>query len=300
MISSCAGEHCKRLVSLSEVPGGNPVALRDPEGFAVSFLICGDCKLTFCERCDPRRIRLIRALPCGACGGKLFDGNYWRNARRQPTPEAVVLHDQGYELAAQGQLAEAITVFRDVIRQRPRYVRAHIHLAAALDGVGDAQGALEAVDRALRIASDNPAALVDRANYLTQLSRGAEAVIAYDRAIKRLPAQLAAHVNKSLVLLDLNRVDEAVAACTEAVRLATTGTGVDITPTATAAAHGSLGAAYHRAGRHDLAVNAADQAIQSDPDNPQWYTNRANALMNLGRPAEARRDRETAAALAAN
>lgn len=49
MVRGCS--NCHRLISVSNVPGGNPRALADPEQFAMSYGKCGGCGRVTCDRC---------------------------------------------------------------------------------------------------------------------------------------------------------------------------------------------------------------------------------------------------------
>jgi hypothetical protein len=44
---------CSRAISVSILPGGNPIAKADPENWAQSWLHCPDCPALICERCAP-------------------------------------------------------------------------------------------------------------------------------------------------------------------------------------------------------------------------------------------------------
>jgi hypothetical protein len=39
------------LISISAVPGGNPVARADPENWAMEYGKCATCNAHFCDRC---------------------------------------------------------------------------------------------------------------------------------------------------------------------------------------------------------------------------------------------------------
>ncbi len=71
-VLQCAG--CERFISVSAVPGGNPVALADPERWSVVKRVCEDCRKCFCDRCAPS----VRS-PCPSCGGD-FEGAPARRA----------------------------------------------------------------------------------------------------------------------------------------------------------------------------------------------------------------------------
>ncbi|MBL8912544.1 MAG: hypothetical protein JNM17_17760 [Archangium sp.] len=49
-VLSCA-TGCPRLISVSAVPGGNPVAKEDPEHWAMIYGQCATCKSNYCDRC---------------------------------------------------------------------------------------------------------------------------------------------------------------------------------------------------------------------------------------------------------
>lgn len=63
-VMSCSGfQPCNRLISVSAVPGGNPVAKSDPEGYASHWALCGNCGGYTCDRCLSRQQGRCR---CGA------------------------------------------------------------------------------------------------------------------------------------------------------------------------------------------------------------------------------------------
>ncbi|MGE0787779.1 MAG: hypothetical protein AB7S26_19040 [Sandaracinaceae bacterium] len=62
-VFSCQGPDCRRLISVSAIPGGNPTALAEPEKFAVVHERCTACGARFCDRClEPGGA----CLDCGA------------------------------------------------------------------------------------------------------------------------------------------------------------------------------------------------------------------------------------------
>lgn len=64
-VYGCAGG-CDRMISVSSIPGGNPVALNDPENYAVKFKICEKCSARYCDRCADDSV-----TACADCGGTL-------------------------------------------------------------------------------------------------------------------------------------------------------------------------------------------------------------------------------------
>jgi hypothetical protein len=49
-VLSCAG-NCPRLISESNQPGGNPVAVADPKNWAVDYVECVTCGIAWCDSC---------------------------------------------------------------------------------------------------------------------------------------------------------------------------------------------------------------------------------------------------------
>jgi hypothetical protein len=100
MILACSGRGCSRLISVSVVPGGNPVARNDPEHFSIEFQTCPDCHNTYCDRCVPVRGPNGPAR-CKGCSGRLVDGGQRHRVQSGPKAEFVRLHDRGYELGGE-------------------------------------------------------------------------------------------------------------------------------------------------------------------------------------------------------
>lgn len=68
-VFGCTEEGCQRHISVSRAPGGNPVALADPEGWAFLFAVCPECGRCICDRCIARRKVPVSDLRCFRCGG---------------------------------------------------------------------------------------------------------------------------------------------------------------------------------------------------------------------------------------
>lgn len=62
-VRSCAG-NCPRLISVSAVPGGNLHALADPKHWAVNYVECTSCSMTWCDRCHTK----LGSDVCPTCG----------------------------------------------------------------------------------------------------------------------------------------------------------------------------------------------------------------------------------------
>lgn len=59
-LAMCQGG-CNRMISISNIPGGNPEALAHPESFAIHYVACRACGRMYCDRCAPAQA----ACACG-------------------------------------------------------------------------------------------------------------------------------------------------------------------------------------------------------------------------------------------
>ena len=55
------------MISISVAPGGNPVALDDPDRWATRWRGCPKCVKLYCDRCAPETVD-----SCPACGSRLL------------------------------------------------------------------------------------------------------------------------------------------------------------------------------------------------------------------------------------
>jgi tetratricopeptide (TPR) repeat protein len=144
----------------------------------------------------------------------------------------------------------------------------------------DAAGAVADLEQAVDMAPDEPAAYVDLAMAYQKHRRLDEAVAQLDRALKRTPAAGSAALYRDRARLDKDRDDPeaAVRDLDEAVRRDPGGAADD------RLAQARL---FHKVGRWDDAVRAADASLAAKADRPEAHRLRADALLHLGRGAEA-------------
>ncbi|MET7398989.1 tetratricopeptide repeat protein [Dactylosporangium sp. NPDC005572] len=296
MILACSGWGCNRLISVSSVPGGNPVARADPEHYAMQFQICPDCHKNFCDRCVPKG-RLFSAARCRDCGGKLADGAQRTKVLAQPKAAVVQLDAKGYDQAVDGRMADALATFEEVVRQRPEFAAAHFHRALALRNLGRPADAIAALERVVAIDPGYAQALFDIGGIHRSANDMAAAVVAYDRAIAVHSRYVSALVNKAISLSDGGRTEEAVRAADDAIRAVEAGETPDDVPNARAFAYGAKAAALLKLGRWQESLEAVDVAIDDGPDDYDNYKNRAFALEKLGRLEESRHAASIAAGL---
>ncbi|WP_158889514.1 tetratricopeptide repeat protein [Amycolatopsis anabasis] len=292
MILACGGWACQRFISQSDIRGGNPVARQDQEHFSSRFQVCADCRKNFCDRCVP--FTLLRRTRCPLCGGRLVDGQRADRVWGTPLPGFVLYHNKGIELSESGQFRAALVEFDEAARRRPEYRSAHFHRGVLLARVGRDQEALRAFQRVIQLDPRNIAARFELGKMLRQLGKPAEAVRAYDRVLRLEPRYAIALTHKAIALTDLGHHDEALAACDTALRLHATNEAVEGTAHVAGTAYAAQTAVFLKLGQYDDALAAIDNSLQYEPDNADSYVVRARILDELGREAEARRDRRQA------
>ncbi len=286
-VYSCNGWFCTRLISVSVIPGGNPMALEDPEHFSVRFTICTDCRATFCDRCVDVERGTQGSVLCLVCHGALADGKRMREFSGRPVPEAIAEHGRGRQSAASGDLTAALEAFERAIDLRPGYVKAHHDRGIALRQLGRLEEAIDAFGGAIRLEPDYMVAYFDRASALEGMGLTQEAIIGYGQAIAVHPRYLSPHINRALLLNKMGRGEEALEDCDRALHLDATGEAVDQDGSLRSLAFVARCAVLFGLGRYPQALEAIDSAIESDPDSPHLYNNRAAILNRLGRTEEA-------------
>lgn len=285
MVLSCSGWNCPRLISVSVIPGGNPVAADDPEHFSSTFLICPDCHSVYCDRCVPRGpFHLAR---CRDCTADLLDGSRRAEVIAAPKAECARVHDAGLEHGRAGRLPEAVFAFEEAVRLRPAYVSAHFNRGVALNLLGlDAQ-AIEAFERLTELDPTHVQAMYDLGGVHRKRGDWRSALEAYNRALGVQPRFVAARVNRAVTLIDLGRYEDAVAACDRAIQIDAAELAVDRFPHARSFAHSAKGVALLKLGRDAEALVALDQALDLRDDAQTWQ-HKATALQRLGRHDEAK------------
>jgi protein O-GlcNAc transferase len=188
---------------------------------------------------------------------------------------------QVFDLALQhhqaGRLAEAETIYRQILSQQPGNIDAMHLLGVVAHQTGRNDVAVELIRGAIALRPTFAQAHSNLGNALKDLGRLDEAVAAFGQAIaldRNLPE---AHNNLGNVLRDKGELDEAIAAFRRAIALRP----------AYAAAHGNLGTALKDKGRLDEAIAAFRAAIALNPEFAQAHSNLGNALREKGEREEA-------------
>jgi len=129
------------------------------------------------------------------------------------------LYNQAMTLFRRGRLAEAETIFRQLLSTDPRASAPRHMLGLVMAQQGRPAEAREMIAAALSLNPRDGAALVNYGNVLTMLRRFEEAVMSYDRALAIAP-DADTLINRGNALHSLNRGAEALASFEAALKLA--------------------------------------------------------------------------------
>jgi tetratricopeptide (TPR) repeat protein len=231
---------------------------------------------------------------------------------------------QALTLQQQGRLADAVSLYREVLSNEPRNGDA-LHLCGlALARMGRVKEALPLFAAAVAVQPSNPAMLANFANALNDCGQHTQALDCFDRTLRLKPELGIAHRGRGIALLRLGRLEPALASMSQALRLMPNDAqlhgdlgvvlealgrqtealqhferAVALNPNLAEAHHN--GALIHFAlGRHAPALASLDRALALRPNQPAAHANRGNVLRALGRPAEALASYDRALALGAD
>jgi protein O-GlcNAc transferase len=203
-----------------------------------------------------------------------------------PTLDSLMAQAQA--LHRGGRIAQAETIYREVLRRSPRHFDALHSLGMLAFQAGHPQAAADLIVQALAVDPNDAGAHGNLGYAQHMLGRHAEALQSLDRALAIQPGLLEALNNRGNTLSVMGRHDEAVASFDRALALR---------PDYVEAAY-NRGNALHAAGRLDEALAGYDAVIAARPDIAQAHNNRARVLQDLGRHDEALAGYDRAAALA--
>jgi predicted O-linked N-acetylglucosamine transferase (SPINDLY family) len=223
-------------------------------------------------------------------------------------PEAFALALQHQRA---GRLAEAETLYRQILAAHPNHPDALHLLGTIAYHVGRLDLALEWFQQSIRFNPAFSTAHFNLGNVLWDQKRFAEAIAAYRRAIELNPVFAEAHHNLGVALKDSGRPTEALPALQQALRCkpdyaeACNNLGLTLAELGQAEeaiaafrralalqpgfaiAHNNLGVALANAGRFDEAIVAYQRCLELLPEFAPAHNNLGNALKALGRPVDA-------------
>lgn len=135
------------------------------------------------------------------------------------TPAAKEKVSQGLQLIQQGQLPQAIAMFREAIQLDPRFWQAHYNLGLALRQSGDPQGAAQAFYNTVTLQPEFALGYANVGGILVDVQNWAQAQNYLQRALELDPNLAIAHYNMGLIYRQAGRMDAAVASWEKARQL---------------------------------------------------------------------------------
>lgn len=183
---------------------------------------------------------------------------------------ALLLHQQGF-------LAEAVSIYHQILLSEPRNFDALQLLGTAAAQIKDFEAAVVLFDLALSISPDHSGSLNNRGKALFELHRYDDVLQSYDKAIIANPYYADAYANRGNALLKLKRFDEAIKNFDQALT---------VNPYH-ARSLNNRGNVLLELRRYEDALLSYDQAITVNPDYADAHSNRGNALLELKRYEEA-------------
>lgn len=163
---------------------------------------------------------------------------------------------------------QAATLLRDVVRQRPDMVEAHVQLGLALSMEGRTEEAGRVLEEALRREPNNPRVLHARALVLLKQGQADRALELLDRALAQRKDYAAAMVARGDALQALGRSEQALDAYRRAVALAPT----------SSLPHALIAQTLEHLKRPAEAEKAYREALRIEPDNIRVANNLAVLL----------------------
>jgi len=194
-----------------------------------------------------------------------------------PPFNAALVFANALALHQAGRLAEAETLYRQILAVRPDDFDCLHFLGVIAHQRGNHAEAVRQIDIALLRHPDDAFALNNRGNALLALKRYDEALESYDRALAQKPDYDDALCNRGAALHELRRYEEALADCDRAIAMRPDHEE----------AHSNRGNTLKELRRFDEALASCDRALALRADFPAAHCNRANALHSLDRFEEA-------------
>ena len=189
-----------------------------------------------------------------------------------PPATAAELIQQGLFHHRQGDIAQAMERYVEVLRNDPKNADALYYIAVVACQDGQFKEGADLARRALAVGPPQARMHNLLGQALYRLGERLEAIKNFDQAIA-LDEKLAdAHGNRANVLVDAGFPDEALKSFDRALAL----------NPMSATDWLNRGALLQALGRHAEALSSFDKSIMCGPDVPEVHVNRGNALKDLG------------------
>lgn len=191
--------------------------------------------------------------------------------------QAEALNNRGICLIQLGRPGEAVASFDRALSIRPQFPEAWGNRGSALFDAGDAEGALESFRRSLGLRPNAFGSLLGAGRALARLGHWYEALARLDQALEVTPGNADALGQRASVLVMLKRHEEA---------LESFGRAFAVAPP-TAAQSNEYGLALISLKRYEEALVAFERAVALQPRFPEALNNRGLTLGRLLRHEEA-------------
>ena len=180
----------------------------------------------------------------------------------------------GHTLYEAGRLGEALTAVRKALKEKPKYVQAHLLRGMILFQMDAIEDALAAFDKTLRLKKDYTDARNWKAFALVQLERYEEAMQEYERALEErtYPNPEKIHCNIGMLHRLQGNSDAALESLQRAVNL----------NQSYARGYYELGITYDQLGRDKDALKAYQDARVGLDDDPTLNLHLGLALLKTG------------------
>jgi protein O-GlcNAc transferase len=189
-----------------------------------------------------------------------------------------------------GRLAEARSIYQELLRQNPRHADALHFLGLVALQTNQSEHGVRLIERALAINPKYPEALGNLGLGYADMGRHQDALASFDKALALKPHLADLHDNRGTVLRDLRQYEAAVASHDRAIVLRPDDAG----------AHSNRGNALRDLGRYDDALASYDRALVLQPDFLEPGCNRASMLQTMQRYEDALAGFDAAIARAPN
>ena len=187
------------------------------------------------------------------------------------------LYARAREQADAGEMAAAISSYKQLLVRAPSHVRARNNLALLLEKRGDLDGALAELDKALAAEPENVSVLCNRAAVLSSRLRYEQAEADLRRALKLEENNAEVLTNIGVLKCKRARWREAIEPLQRAVQL----------DPDRPVAHYYLGEAFNHVDQLPAALASFEAAARLQPTNWRAFKGVGIILDRMGRPEEA-------------
>jgi tetratricopeptide (TPR) repeat protein len=202
--------------------------------------------------------------------------------------DPLLSNEKAIILSSSKKYIEAIAIYTELIRTKPEaYAYAYVNRGVVKVSLGNKQGAISDLDKAIAINTQFAQAYNNRGVVKISLGNKQEAISDYDRALAIDPKYADAYYNRGIAKSDLGKNQEAIGDFDKAIA---------INPKY-ASAYNNRGIAKSDLGNKQEAIGDYNLALAINPQLAQVYYNRGNDKFALGNKPEAIGDFDKAIAI---